>query len=45
MYPKDALGRRGEQLAAEYLTSAGFPILDRNYRRVDGEIEHLRGVG
>jgi len=39
MHPKDALGRRGEQLAAEYLEDAGFRILDRNYRCADGEID------
>ena len=31
MHPKDALGRRGEQLAAEYLLSSGFQILDDCY--------------
>ncbi|HEX9517532.1 MAG TPA: YraN family protein [Streptosporangiaceae bacterium] len=39
MHPKDALGRQGEQLAAEYLQKAGFRILDRNYRCADGEID------
>src|SRR5260221_10470281 len=39
MHPKDALGRQGEQLAAEYLQKAGFVILDRNYRCADGEID------
>jgi len=29
---KDALGKHGEQLAAEYLQQAGFWILDRNWR-------------
>jgi Uncharacterised protein family UPF0102 len=32
MHAKDALGRQGEQLAAEYLQNVGFRILDRNYR-------------
>jgi len=36
---KDALGRQGEQLAAEYLQRAGFRILDRNWRCVEGEID------
>jgi putative endonuclease len=36
---KDALGRHGEQLAAEYLQQAGFRILDRNWRCADGEID------
>ena len=39
MHPKDALGRQGEQLAAEYLKNAGFRILDRNYRCAEGEID------
>ena len=39
MHPKDALGRQGEQFAAEYLMNAGFLILDRNYRCADGEID------
>jgi len=36
---KDALGRHGEQLAAEYLEKAGFRILDRNWRCAEGEID------
>jgi len=36
---KDVLGRRGEDLAADYLREAGFRILDRNYRCSDGEID------
>ena len=39
MHPKDALGRQGEQVAAEYLEQAGFRILDRNYRCPLGEID------
>ncbi len=39
MHPKDALGRRGEQLAAEYLLNSGFQILDRNFRCAEGEID------
>lgn len=39
MHPKDALGRRGEQAAAEYLESAGFRVLDQNYRCSDGELD------
>jgi putative endonuclease len=39
MHPKDALGRQGEQLAAEYLLRAGFRILERNFRCADGEID------
>jgi putative endonuclease len=36
---KDALGRRGEQLAAEYLQQAGMRILDRNWRCAAGELD------
>jgi putative endonuclease len=36
---KDALGRRGEQLAAEYLQQAGMRILDRNWRCAQGELD------
>lgn len=39
MHPKDVLGRRGEQLAAEFLARAGFRILDRNYRCAHGELD------
>lgn len=39
MRAKDALGRRGEQVAVEYLQRAGFRILDRNWRCADGEID------
>jgi len=37
--PKDALGRQGEQLAAEYLARAGLQVIDRNWRCGDGEID------
>ncbi len=39
MHPKDVLGRKGEQLAVEYLEQAGLRILDRNYRCAEGEID------
>jgi putative endonuclease len=39
MRAKDVLGRNGEQAAAEYLQTAGFRILDRNWRCADGEID------
>jgi putative endonuclease len=39
MNEKEALGRRGEQAAAEYLESAGLRILDRNWRCAEGEID------
>jgi putative endonuclease len=36
---KDALGRRGELLAVQYLERAGFRILDRNWRCAEGELD------
>jgi putative endonuclease len=37
--PKDALGRHGEELAAEYLQQSGLRVLDRNWRCDQGEID------
>ena len=39
MNAKDALGRHGEDLAAEYLQQSGLRVLDRNWRCADGEID------
>jgi putative endonuclease len=39
MRVKDAVGRYGEQLAAEHLVSSGMAILDRNWRCADGELD------
>lgn len=39
MASKDDLGRRGEELAARYLTGRGYRILDRNWRCRLGEID------
>jgi putative endonuclease len=39
MRAKDALGREGEQVAAEYLEKIGLRILARNWRCSDGEID------
>jgi putative endonuclease len=37
---KDALGRRGERVAARYVTThLGWTILDRNWRCPDGELD------
>jgi len=36
---KDAVGRRGEQVAAEYLERAGLRVLDRDWRCAEGEID------
>ena len=39
MRSKDVLGRQGEQAAVEYLESAGYRILDRNWRCAEGELD------
>jgi putative endonuclease len=39
MRTKDAVGRYGEQLAADHLAAAGLEILDRNWRCSDGELD------
>ncbi len=39
MRAKDALGRYGEQLAADALVNAGLVLLDRNWRCELGEID------
>lgn len=36
---KGAIGRFGEQLAAQHLEAAGLEILDRNWRCAEGEID------
>lgn len=33
------LGKRGEDLAADYLTGAGLVVLSRNWRCRDGELD------
>jgi putative endonuclease len=37
--PRRALGRRGEQLAADHLARRGFLIIERNYRTRWGELD------
>lgn len=39
MAAKDELGRRGEELAATWLQDNGWPVLDRNWRCAEGEID------
>jgi putative endonuclease len=39
MRVKDAVGRFGEQVAAEHLEAAGLEILDRNWRCRAGELD------
>jgi putative endonuclease len=42
---KDAVGRFGEQVAAEHLERAGLRILDRNWRCPEGEIDIVAADG
>jgi putative endonuclease len=39
MAAKDVLGRRGEDLAVQYLTDLGLVVLSRNWRCRDGELD------
>ena len=39
MRVKDAVGRYGEQLAADHLESAGLVVLARNWRCREGELD------
>ena len=39
MAAKDALGRRGEAIAARHLVQAGLTIVERNWRCTEGEID------
>ena len=39
MAAKDALGRRGEAIAARHLEAAGLVIVERNWRCTHGEID------
>lgn len=39
MAAKDALGRRGEAIAARHLVAAGFTIIESNWRCTQGEID------
>ena len=39
MAAKDLLGRRGEDLAARFITEAGYLVVDRNWRCSQGEID------
>lgn len=39
MAAKDVLGRRGEDLAVQYLQQRGLVVLSRNWRCRDGELD------
>ena len=45
MAAKDTLGRRGEDLAADYLSGAGLEIVERNWRCALGEIDIVAREG
>jgi len=45
MNARSALGKQGEQLAADYLEAAGLRILDRNWRCSEGEIDIVAADG
>ena len=45
MAAKDALGRRGEDLAADYLRGTGLEIVERNWRCALGEIDVIARDG
>jgi putative endonuclease len=39
MAAKDALGRRGEEIAAQHLEARGLTVVERNWRCSQGEID------
>ena len=45
MAAKDALGRRGEEIAARFLASRGLAIVERNWRCPQGEIDVIARDG
>src|SRR4051794_28890887 len=45
MAAKDELGKRGEQIAADYLTRIGMIVLARNWRCRQGEIDLIAREG
>ncbi len=45
MRVKDAVGRFGEQVAAEHLASAGLTIVERNWRCRAGELDIVAREG
>jgi putative endonuclease len=45
MAAKDELGRWGESHAAAFLASAGYTIIDRNWRCEQGEIDVIANDG
>lgn len=45
MAKKDDVGRWGEQLAADHLSSSGYEVVDRNWRCPQGEIDIVARKG
>ena len=45
MATKDDLGRRGEDLASDYLRESGLTIVERNWRCAQGEIDIVARTG
>jgi putative endonuclease len=43
--PRRALGQHGEALVADWYEQAGYEILDRNWRRREGELDLVLGRG
>ncbi|MDP9175933.1 MAG: YraN family protein [Planctomycetota bacterium] len=43
--PRDALGQRGENVAARFLRDQGYKILERNYRCDVGEVDIIARDG
>jgi len=43
--PRRVLGQRGEALVADWYEQAGYEILDRNWRRREGELDLIVGRG
>ena len=41
---RQALGRRGEELAADYLAGLGYRVIDRNWRCRAGEIDLIARI-
>jgi len=39
MRPKDVLGRRGEELAADFLEDQGIRVVEQNWRCAEGELD------
>jgi len=39
MAAKDDLGKKGEELAVQYLVAHGFQLIERNWRCAQGEID------